>query len=52
MYPEFNFIRRFAQDVAQAARFVAFNIDLDLDLTEDELIEELEARGDCAYVGR
>ena len=52
MYPKFDFIRRFAQDVSQAARLVAFNIELDVDVTEDEIIEELEVRGYGIHAGR
>jgi hypothetical protein len=52
MYPKFDFIRRFAQDVSQAARLVAFNIELDVDVSEDEIIEELEVRGYGVYAGR
>lgn len=52
MYPKFDFIRRIAQDVSQAARLVAFNIELDVDVTEDEIIEELEVRGYGVHAGR
>jgi hypothetical protein len=52
MYPKFDFIRQLANDVSQAARLVAFNIELDVDVTEEEIVEELEVRGYGVYAGR
>ena len=52
MYPKFDFIRRLAQEAQQVARLVAFNIELDLDVTEDEIVEELEVRGYGVHAGR
>ena len=51
MYPKFDFIRRFAEEASQVARLVAFNIEIDIDLTEGELIEELEVRGYGIHAG-
>jgi hypothetical protein len=51
MFPRFDFIRRFAQEATQAARLVAFNIELDLDITQDEIMEELEIRGYGVHAG-
>ena len=52
MYPKFDFIRRFANDASQIARLFAVNIELELDITERELVEELEVRGYGIYAGR
>ncbi len=52
MYPKFDFIRRFAKEASQVARLVAFNVELDVDITEDEIVEELEVRGYGVYAGR
>jgi hypothetical protein len=52
MYPNFDFIRRFAKDASQLARLVAFNVELDVDITEAEIVEELEVRGYGVYAGR
>ncbi|UCF46856.1 MAG: hypothetical protein JSU89_06660 [Myxococcales bacterium] len=52
MYPKFDFIRRFAKDVQQVARLVTFNIELDVDVTEDEIVQDLEVRGYGIYAGR
>ncbi len=52
MIPKFNFIRRFAEEASQLTRLVAFNIELDLDITEDEIVEELEVRGYGVHAGR
>ena len=52
MYPKFDFIRRFANEASQIARLFAVNIELDLDITERELIEELEVRGYGIHAGR
>ncbi len=52
MYPKFDFIRRFANDASQIARLFAVNIELDLDITERELVEELEVRGYGIHAGR
>lgn len=51
MFPKFDFIRRFAEEAGQAARLVAFNVELDVDISEAEIIEELEARGYGVYAG-
>ena len=45
MYPKFSFIRRFTEEVQQVARFVAFPFELDVEVTEEEIIEELQTRG-------
>ena len=52
MNPKLNIVRRFAQEASQLARLVAFNIELDVDITEAEVIEELEVRGYGVYAGR
>ena len=52
MDPNFDFIRRFAKDASQLARLVAFNVELDVDITEAEIVEELEVRGYGVYAGR
>jgi len=52
MIPKFDLIRRFARDVNEVARLIAFNIELDVDLTEDEIVEELEVRGYGVFAGR
>ena len=45
MYPKFSFIHRFTEEVQQVARFVAFPFELDVEVTEEEIIEELQTRG-------
>jgi len=45
MHPKFSFIRRFTEEVQQIARFVAFPFDLDIHITEEEIIEELQTGG-------
>ena len=45
MHTKLNFIRRFVEEASHVARLVAFNIELDIDLSEAEILEELEARG-------
>ena len=45
MYPKFSFVRRFTQELLQVARFVAFPFELDVEVTEEEIIEELQTRG-------
>ena len=45
MYPKFSFVRRFTQELQQVARFVAFPFELDVEVTEEEIIEELQTRG-------
>lgn len=52
MYPKFDFIRRFADEASQIARLVAFNLELEVDISEDEIIEELEVRGYGIHAGR
>jgi len=52
MYPKFHFIRRLADEASQLARLVAFNLELEVDITEDEVIEELEVRGYGIHAGR
>lgn len=52
MFPKFDFIRRFTDDVGQIARLVAFNIDVDVDVTEEEILEDLEIRGYGVQAGR
>jgi hypothetical protein len=51
MHPKFDFIRRFVEEASQVARLVAFNIEVDIDLTEGEIIEELEVRGYGVHAG-
>lgn len=45
MYRKFDFIRRLANEATQIARLVAFDLELDVDISEEEVIEELEFRG-------
>lgn len=45
MVTKFDFIRRFANDVQQIARLVAFRFDFEVDVTEEEVFEELLSRG-------
>jgi hypothetical protein len=45
MYSKLSFIRRFTEEVQQIARFVAFPFDLDIHITEEEIIEELQTGG-------
>jgi hypothetical protein len=45
MYPKFSFIHCFTEEVQQVARFVAFPFELDVEVTEEEIIEELQTRG-------
>lgn len=52
MNPTLNIVRRFVQEASQLARLVAFNIELDVDISEAEVIEELEVRGYGVYAGR
>lgn len=52
MYPKFHFIHRFTDEVSQLARLVAFNLELEVDITEAEVIEELEVRGYGIHAGR
>jgi hypothetical protein len=52
MYSKFDFIPRFAKEVYQAARLVAFNFEIDLDVTEEDIVEDLEARGYGIYARR
>jgi len=52
MYPKFDFIRRLADEASQIARLVAFNLELEVDITEEEVIEELEVRGYGIRAGR
>jgi len=52
MYPKFDFIRRLVEEAGQAARLVAFNIELDIDISEEEIVEELEVRGYGIHAGR
>ena len=52
MVPKFDFLRRLADQASQTARLVAFNIEVDVDITEDEIVEELEVRGYGVYAGR
>ena len=51
MYRRFDFIRRLAEDASQIARLVAFNLELEVDISEDEVIEELELRGYGIHAG-
>lgn len=52
MYPKFDLIRRFAEEASQVARLVAFNIELDIDITEEEIVEDFEVRGYGVHAGR
>ncbi len=52
MYPKLNFIRRFVDEAGQIARLVAFNLELEVEISEDEVIEELEVRGYGIHAGR
>lgn len=52
MYPKFDFIRRFANDASQIARLFAFNVEVDLDITERDLVEDIEVRGYGIHAGR
>jgi hypothetical protein len=52
MYSKFDFIPRFAKEVYQAVRLVAFDVEIDLDVTEEDIIEELEVRGYGIYAGQ
>jgi hypothetical protein len=52
MFPKFNVIRRFADSASQAVRLVAFNLEVELDLSEEEIVEELEVRGYGVFAGR
>lgn len=45
MVPKFDFVRRFAEEVRQIVCLVSFDIDFDVDVTEEEIFEELETRG-------
>ena len=48
MFPKFDFIRRFT---SQFADFIAFDMDVDVHVSEDDIIEDLEYRGYRAFVG-
>ena len=48
MFPKFDFIRRFANQVAD---LVTFDMDVDIVVSEDDLLEDLAYRGCRAYVG-
>ena len=52
MYPKLHFLRRFADEASQIARVVAFDLELEVDITEKEVIEELEVRGHGIHAGR
>jgi hypothetical protein len=45
MVTKFNLVRRFTEQVQHVARFVAFDFDFDVDVTEEEIFEELQTRG-------
>ena len=47
MFPKFDFIRRFANQVADLVTF-----DINVDVSEGDILEDLEYRGYRAYVGR
>ena len=49
---KFDFIRRFVHDASEFARLVAFNLELDVDLNEADIVEELEVRGYGVHAGR
>jgi len=44
MATKFNFVRRFTEQVQHVARLVAFDFDVDVDVTEEEIFEELQTR--------
>ncbi len=52
MFPKFTIIRRFADSASQAVRLIAFNLEVDVDLSEEEIVEELEVRGYGVFAGR
>lgn len=52
MFPKFDFIRRFATEANHVAQLVAFNIEVDIDLTENDIVEELQVRGYGVHAGR
>lgn len=45
MIPKLDIIRRLTNQASQLVRFLTFDIELDLDFDEAEVLEELEARG-------
>jgi hypothetical protein len=52
MYPKFDFIRRFVQEASQVARLLAFDVDVEFDITEEEIVEDFEVRGYGIFAGR
>ena len=52
MNTKLNLIRRFAEEASQLARLFSFNLEVDVDVSEAEIIEELEVRGYGIYAGR
>lgn len=52
MYSKFDFIRRFVQEASQVARLLAFDVDVEFDITEEEIVEDFEVRGYGIFAGR
>lgn len=51
MFPKLDFIRRVADHASQVARLVAFNIEVDIDVTEEDIVQDLEVRGYGLHAG-
>jgi len=51
MFSKSDFIRRLAKQASRVAHLIAFDMDVDVHISEDDLIEDLEYRGYRAHVG-
>jgi hypothetical protein len=41
----FGFIRRFADEAIQLAQLVSFNLEVEVELSEQDIVQDLEVRG-------
>ena len=41
MFPKFDFIRRFTDESSVLGQLVSFNLEIEFDLNEDEIVQEL-----------
>jgi hypothetical protein len=41
----FGFIRRFADEAIQLAQLVSFNLEVEVELSEQDIVRDLEVRG-------
>ena len=45
MNTKFDIIRRFANEAVQLTQLLSFNLEVEVDLTEDDLVRDIELRG-------